>query len=301
MNQPPSYPYPYNQSPPPKRSNAPLVALALVIVLAGAAIGAYLVLLRPAAQPTALAPGGTTAAATTSTATPAPAIAQAPSPTVLATSQRVSVPPSATPTQGALEPDISYEPVTPPPGDKHDVEIADYGFSVVGSDLSYAIVLHNPNPAAYVATYFDLQTTFSDASGPVDTEQDTVAWLGPGQDTAVTGFASSVDGHPDRMEVRLGTAEWVTIDYAPGTFTFAGVHTSADQFGATTKGSLTSNFHLRQENVQLDAVYYDSAGKIIGGDFTYVDFVDPDSTVSFKIAGFTAVKGIKSTSVYWQF
>jgi hypothetical protein len=233
--------------------------------------------------------------------TPSPAGSGQPSASASPSTSTSTVTPGATPTHTLLTP-TPGTPRTPTPTEaaRLDLEVVEYGFTVDSGDAQYAILLRNPNPDTHVTTYGPVQISFLDASGPVKTEEEYVGFIVPGQTTALTGTASDA-GHPTRMEVRLGTLEWDTIDYTAGHFEIDNVKTKAAQYGGyKTTGLITSRFQDRHENIRIDAVYRDAAGKILGGDLTFIDFIDPDQQLSFEITAFTNYKGIASTEIYWQ-
>lgn len=199
-----------------------------------------------------------------------------------------------TPTPGSAK--------TPAPTDavRQDLVIGDFGFTLDSGDAAYALILTNPNPATFVASFTSVQLTFYEGSNPLHTEEDYSGKILPGQTTAVTGEAFDVGGHPDRMTVRLGEPNWDEIDFTAGSFTISDIKTKKQEFGGwKTTGILRSTFVQRQENIRLDAVYRNAAGDVLGGDFTYLDFVDPDAEISFDIDTFVDFKGIDSTEVYW--
>ncbi len=193
--------------------------------------------------------------------------------------------------------------VTAAPTGHLDLQIVDYGFSVTNDGTaSYAVILHNPNPATWTATNFQVQISLSNASGPVDTETEYVSFDHPRLDLAVAGYAFDVSGNPDKMDVRLGPIEWQTIDFTPGTFSFSNVVTKKDQFGGyTTKGTATSNFELQQENAEIIAVYRDAGGAIVGGDSDYIEFIDSGQSLAFEINTLDAIKDVASTEMFWAF
>jgi hypothetical protein len=210
----------------------------------------------------------------------------------------------------APTPSATHTVLTPTPGSaktpaptgtaRQDVEVLESGFSLIDGDAQFATLLRNPNTATYIPTSIPVQISFFDASGPTKTEEDYVSLLTFGQTAAVTGTASDA-AHPTRMEVRLGTIDWEEVDYTTGSFEISNIKTKAEEFGGyKTTGVITSHFENRHESVRLDAVYRDADAAILGGDFTFIDFIDPDQQLSFEITTFTDFKGIAATEVYWQ-
>lgn len=252
---------------------ARLIAIALLIVGCGSGPAGTPIVIYVTPPPASPAPGAT-AAPTTPVATAQP----------LAT-------PVATRT---------VRPATPTPAARLDIEVVDQGFSIADGDMNYAVLLHNPNPApGWAVRSLDVQIVFSDDSGPIQTETAFVTDLLPGVSTAVHGYVFDIEGRPDRLEVRFGTPDWAQADFIPGKFTFENVRTRQDNFGVTTKGNATSDFETRQEAAEIVAVYRDSSGAIIGGESTYIDFIDPGQEVTFEITGIVDLREVGSTEIYW--
>lgn len=226
--------------------------------------------------------------------TPSPGTATT-SPSTAPTAAPTLILPTAAPTLP-----VTAKPATPTAAQRQDPQIVDYGFQVNDGTANYAVIIRNPNPSTYAAVSFSVQITLSNDGGPVVTETEYMSLSLPGIDNAVVGYSFDVEGNPDRMEVRLGPIDWDEIDFTPGRFEFGDVRTKEDDFGGyTTKGTATSQFQLQQENAELVAVYRNAAGEIVGGDSTYIDFIDPGQTISFEINTLSDVKNVDSTEMYW--
>jgi hypothetical protein len=205
----------------------------------------------------------------------------------------------ATPTAAPRTPRPTRAP-TPSPVPRAELEVVDSGFTVVDGNASYGVVIRNPNAAGWVAEFVSVQITFFDATGPTKTESDTLRAVLPGQETAVGGTAFDVD-RAERMEVRLGSVSWETIDFPPGRFVVENVRTRDRDFGGhRTTGIISSEFVERQDLIRVVAIYRNADGEIIGGDFSFLDFLDPDAEASFEITTFNTLRGLDSTDVYWQ-
>lgn len=193
-------------------------------------------------------------------------------------------------------------PATPAPLARLDVEILDSGFAVVDEYISYAIVARNPNLTTHVASYLPLQITFYDGDTILITAEENMSVMLPGQTSATTGF-DEITGRPTRMEVRMGSTDWEEIDFSAGRFVVSDVQTKPEQFGGwKTTGTIQSEFVERQESVRIDVVHRNSAGDVIGGDFTFLDFIDPGTRIGFDVSTTLDLKDVdrEATEVYWS-
>lgn len=202
---------------------------------------------------------------------------------------------------------------TPSAVPRADLEVAEYGFSTYqgqyddGANLSWAVVIENPNAAnSWLATSTDVRVSFFDVGGGViASTSDTIALVLPSGKGAVVGSESYMSNSDlelvETMEVRLGEPAWEEADGPVGSFTTSGVQVRADDFGVTTTGTIESTFADEIEDAYGTAVYRDAAGAIIGGDFTFIDFIEPGESTPFEISGFSAPPAVTSAEVYVTF
>jgi len=201
---------------------------------------------------------------------------------------------------------------TPTPEPRDEITLIDYGFSTYqgefddGANLSWAVVLENPN-ANWLATRVTLNVSFLDDAGSiVTTANETVALILPGKQAAAVG-SDSYFSNPDlgtiaTMEVQLGSADWERPEVPVGEFTITDIATRLGEFGqVTTTARISSTFADEITNPQAVVVYYDAEGNILGGDFTFVDFVPAGGTIPIEISGFEALPGLSSSEVFITF
>lgn len=183
------------------------------------------------------------------------------------------------------------------------LEVAGHGFtqmppdSIGNSYMSYGVVIKNPNLNEY-AEDVRVNITMLDAAGAVvNSESDSIALILPGQEVAIganTGAAGVA-----KLDVQVLGEDWSKQVGPVGTFTTEGVQTRPDQyFGYNTTGTIVSTFAKNLENVQATAIYRNAEGAIIGGQFTYVDFVPAGGRIGFEISQSEKLPGVAATNVY---
>ena len=232
-------------------------------------------------------------------------------PTVDAT-QATAASPTPRPTPSAT-PRPTPRP-TPTAVPRAELEVTEYGFSTWqgefddGARLSWAVVVDNPNPASsWIATRVDIRVSFFDGGGGVvTTTSDTVALLVPGQRAAVVGsdspFSNPDLGLIESMEVRLGEPSWEQADGPLGAFEVSGVQVRTGQFGdSAVTGQVSSTFVDEIENAYATAVYRNADGAIVGGDFTFIEFIPSGEATPFEISGFGSPPSAVSADVYVTF
>jgi hypothetical protein len=168
--------------------------------------------------------------------------------------------------------------------------------SIGASYISYGAVLSNPNPSTWSATDVSVNLTFTNATGTVvKSASETVAVILPGQRVAI-GDSTAAAG-ATQMQVQTNVGSWQKLTQAAGGFSASGVTTKYDGFATKTNGTLHSTFAKEMKTVQAVAIYYNAAGKVVGGDFTYVDFVPAAGTIGIEIQGHEKVAAAR-TEIY---
>jgi len=211
-----------------------------------------------------------------------------------------------TPTEEPTEPPTprpTREP-TPEPEEREQPTVTAYGFTANAEfgSATYAVVVANPN-ATWVPTFVNLSITFYDAAGTVLTTQDEyLTAILPEGEAAVAGDAFDA-GEAAEMEVqisRLSESDWQEIDEGEaGRYQYDRVQTVREQFGGMkTTGLVLSEFESEQNNIRVNVVYYDSAGAIVGGAFTYVDQVAPGGQAAFEASTFVTLPDVAETRVF---
>jgi hypothetical protein len=203
--------------------------------------------------------------------------------------------PSPQPTQ---VPAVTPAP-TPTPLARLDIEILESGFTYFGGDTPYAqygVVLENPNPSGWVASYVTVSIAFYDEAGDVlATEEQLVAQAVPGT-FAVGGVSFDVED-VKTMEVVVD-ADWEEVDFATGSYVPSKVKMTQDEYGTRITGILSCDFAEDQEDVEIVAILRDSNKKVIGGESTYVDKVRCEAGTPFEIETLGRMGKAKSANVY---
>lgn len=193
---------------------------------------------------------------------------------------------------------------TPTPEAQKDLVLVEQGFTpgTDGSGTDWAqvgLVFHNPNSTT-IARFVRIQLTFYDANnGLAGSSEETVGPILPGQDGA---FGQPIFDVRNATEMDVSfRVDWQPSDIAGfGGLTFEQVSTEPEQFGGfQTRGFVVSSFQAEQENVQVVAIYKDAGGKVLGGEFTYVDFVPAMGRSPFEISTFSQFEvSIAATEMY---
>ena len=186
-----------------------------------------------------------------------------------------------------------------------DIQLAEHGFTQlppnsIGSSYGlYAAVVKNPNPTTWIAEDINVNITFFDAAGSVvDSENATIPVLAPGQ-TAAIGDSGSMAGVA-KMEVKALVDSWDKAEGTFGSFTAEGAKIVSDTFGMKATGTLVSTYAKDLKEVRAVAVFRNAKGAIVGGGFTYVDFVPANGKIGFSINSLQKVPTATKVDIYAQ-
>lgn len=192
----------------------------------------------------------------------------------------------------------------PPAGNAVVLKLNESGFTQSPKDeygspasVSYAAVISNSG--SEIATNVQIQVGLLDASGSVvDSEEHSLAAVLPGTEVAFSGSAYDAEG-VTKMDVKILPGQSEKPTGAAGNFTVAKVATKTVEYGGLkTTAVVTSPFTKDLKDVEAVAVYRDAKGKIIGGDFTYVNFIPAKGTANVSIDNLTWKKKPAKTEVY---
>jgi hypothetical protein len=222
---------------------AHLCALALALSLLLAACGSRTAELRDAAVPTTAADN----------AKPAPSAVSEPA-TLQATTAPPTAPRTAAPEREALELEAS-------------------GFGQDENELGYSFVVVNPNPT-HAVTSTEYQAAFYDDAGTViATDTGFIELLLPGQTLGLAGLQYvDEDVKAARLEVQLNDGVFEASEPLD-TFSVDRVAYLDDENFPKVVAMVKSPYTKDVDDVRVAAVVYDDTGAIIGGGFTFVNFI----------------------------
>jgi hypothetical protein len=160
------------------------------------------------------------------------------------------------------------------------------------------------NSTSEIASGVEVTLTLSNAAGTVvSSDTENVGAIFPGQSAAVVENPQVSGAASLRVQALVENTQNLPAGKVSPTLTTSGVVNAPGEFGSTTTGTITSTSSKDLKEVSADAVYLNAAGAIIGGDFTFVDFVPANGSTSFQIQGTSesGIPGLANTVVYGSF
>lgn len=169
-----------------------------------------------------------------------------------------------------------------------ELEVAEYGFTQLDGGefdtpgVTYGVVIANNGTG--IASDAQAQISFEDADGVVvDTREEYLNAVLPGSSVALGDFVYDATG-VETMTVQIlpGTTE--ELESEPANFTVSDVTTREQEFGGyKTTATVASPFTRDLEELQAVAIYRDDAGDIVGGAYTFLNFVPAGGEAAVSI------------------
>jgi len=182
-----------------------------------------------------------------------------------------------------------------------EVAVQKFGFSpkTEFGSIGYGVVVRNQSTNEAVERVA-LQMAFYDAAGTVvGTSNATIAILQPGEVTGI-GDSASVNGAPTDMKIQISTGKWSDFTKPLTVFQVTNLSLTPQQYsGPQVTGEIANPFTKDMKSVRLSAIFYDAAGGVVGGAFTYQEFIPAAGKAAFKITSFTDMSA-SAVEVYGQ-
>jgi hypothetical protein len=160
-----------------------------------------------------------------------------------------------------------------------------FGIDESGS-VGYAFIVRNPNASAAIDTRF--QVALYDGEGVVlNTDSSSIPVITGGQQLGVAGSMSSNDPtrRPVRIEVEAKSDSLQKLNAnPPQLFDIENPAYTGDRFFKYATGVVVnSHYDHDMKNVEVFAVAYDASGNIVGGGYTFLDFVPVSGKAAVKV------------------
>ncbi len=221
---------------------------------------------------------------------------------------------STTSSEPSTEPSVATEPstteapttTTEPKPERQELQVIESGFSTFHAQYqdtpvtSFGAILKNPNAERYVATYVSAHVSFLDGTGKVlGTAEQTFPAILPGQSVAFGDEQTDLPAGTAKLDVQALPQNWEETDKGTGSFAISGISTRTEEFGGQkTTATLKSTFVKDQKSVLVAAIYRDAGRKIIGGAYSYQDFVPHGGQIGIELTSISEVPGVAATEVY---
>ena len=207
------------------------------------------------------------------------------------TSEPESTEPGDEPTEAPPD-----EPTKKPLTEPEALKIEKHGFGQDERDLAYAFVLTNPNPERAVEDSQYQIAAYDKEGTVVDTDSGYIQVIFPGETVGIAGTMFLDEGVTvAKLDVQILEGDPVETDPIPSFGAESIVYTPGE-YSDSVSGIIVNPFEIPLQGLVISGVLYDADGEIIGGGFTYMNFIlASDSTgVEFTV---TSAQGAEVDSV----
>ena len=181
------------------------------------------------------------------------------------------------------------------------LELIKYGFGQDGSYGSYAFIIENPNQSfSIMNTQFQI-AIFDENGNELSTDFPHIEHLDviyPGQSVGLSGKLDLDEGQLiSKIEIKIQDGDPEIVDQMY-TFDTENITYFYGEYSSSVTSVITNPYNTDLTNILVSAVLYDDDGNIIGGGFTYLDFILANSSTGVSISLSEDYGDIASVEVY---
>lgn len=189
------------------------------------------------------------------------------------------------------------EPTSSPTVESEAIQLLTQGFGQDGQEVGYAFLVENPNAGlAFESSQYQV-AAFDEGGAVVATDSSYIELVLPGQKLGVAGTIWLDEGvTATEVEVQLKEGDAVPTEPIP-TFTVESTHYYDSEYFAGVTGLISSPYNRDLTDLRVSAVAYNDAGDIIGGGFTFVNFILADSSAGVDVS-VTSSGDVASVELY---
>jgi hypothetical protein len=215
----------------------------------------------------------------------------------------------ATATTDSPAPTDSPEPTDEPaPSGAGTVEVVDKGFSPVmgGIDANersaaYGFIIENTGDE--LVTDISINVSAFDAEGTaLANASHTVNVLRPGQRMGLGDefYGENFPADVADLQVQVGEPSNYSVGNVPesGELTAEGITSNTTEYGVETTFTANSTYEQQVDSPVVYAIYRNAEGEIIGGSYTYMDFIPAGGSVAGSVESYEVIPNVAETEVY---
>jgi hypothetical protein len=188
------------------------------------------------------------------------------------------------------------------------VEVVDSGFSpfmggIDGNErtAAYGFIVENTGDELVTDIQINVSAFAADGTALANASH-TVNVLRPGQRMGLgdefygENFASDVAD----VQIQVGEPSNYSAENVPdeGELTAEGINSSTTEYGIETTFTATSTYSQQVDSPVVYAVYRDAEGKIIGGSYSYLDFIPAGGSVAGTVESYEVIPNVADTEIY---
>lgn len=154
-----------------------------------------------------------------------------------------------------------------------NLELLKQGFGQGDSEIGFGMLIENPNDALAVEDSQYHVTAYSEDGAVIGVDEGYINVILPGQSLGVGGDLFVRRGiQAARVDIQIKAGDFVDSERIPA-FSAENISYQAGAYSPSVTGQIISPYAKDITDLRVSAIAYNDAQEIIGGGFTYLDFV----------------------------
>jgi len=204
--------------------------------------------------------------------------------------------PTDTPTLVPTETPTPAPTVTPTPKPEV-IQLVAQGFGQDGRDLGFAFLVENPNVRFAIERSQYQIAAYDDDGTVLETDSGYIELVVPSQTLGVAGTMWLDEGVTvSKVEVQLRQGDTVATDPIPSFEVESSIY-YAGEYSDDATGIVNSPYNRDLTDIRVSAVVYNEGGEIVGGGFTYLNFILANSSTGVDV-GITSSGNVANVELY---
>lgn len=194
------------------------------------------------------------------------------------------------------KPEPEEIPPTPTP-EPEPINLISSGFGQDDSVLGFAFIVKNPNDSiAFESSQYQI-AVFSEDGTVVETDSGYIELLLPGQILGVGGdiyLSEGITASSVEVQLNAGNPEATDLDTA---FTVDRIKYQKGDYYSYVRGVIINPFDKDITDLRVSSIVYNEAGEIIGGGYTYLNFLLANNSSGVSIST-VSVGNVATVEIY---
>ena len=180
------------------------------------------------------------------------------------------------------------------PAGADDLSIQAHGFAQAGIEVGYGFLAENTNETFAVKDSEYRMTTFDDRGDVIAVDEGYIKLLLPGQIFGIGGTFYVEEGEEaDHVDLQLKSGNYQSSSHLSW-LVASNIEVSVDDSSTTVTGEILNPNEQALEDIWVTAVAYDEMGQIVGGGFTWLDFIPANGESAVEVRVTSAGKPVSA-------
>lgn len=163
------------------------------------------------------------------------------------------------------------------------VRLLEQGYGQDEMGASFGLLVDNPNEGYALESSQYLVTAFAADGQVIDTEDGYIAVLMPGEVLGVGGSLTTGDEAIASIEAHVLPGDYIEAEGVPGFGAENVTYRPGGGYGKVS-GQITNPYDSDVSDLRIAALVYNADDEIVGGGFTYLDFVPANGKTAVEVS-----------------